>query len=370
MMHYLQSILLATDFRPSCEQAEQAVIRMASAQGSRVTLLHVLNPLLNWPTKMAEIRRQADAQLQIVAERLTAAGVKLADVELAQGQQSDTIIRKGFALGVDVIVIGAGETGNSDRFHAGPMAEAIMQHSIVPVLAVRPGEPALTFQNILCPVDHSAASQRGLQNAVSLAHIFGGTLTVLSIVPDAGWLSSVLETGKVVGAVEEHDRKWQTEFESFLEQIDFGDVTWHKEVRHGIPHQEIVAAVQERNADLLVMGCTGRSGLGHMLVGGTMRRLLRHLPCSVLAVKAENVLENVFDDDIRAINMLYAEGVELLQTGVCDSAREKFGQVLRRNPYHLRALEGYAEACIKVGQKQEAEIYRHRINVLRQQEWS
>ena len=39
--------------------------------------------------------------------------------------------------------------------------------------------------------------------------------------------------------------------------------------------------------DLVVMGTVARSGIAGMLIGNTAERVLRKLPCSVLAVKPE-----------------------------------------------------------------------------------
>ena len=39
------------------------------------------------------------------------------------------------------------------------------------------------------------------------------------------------------------------------------------------------------------MGATGRTGLAQILLGSTTRRLLRQLPCSLLTVKQEDVLD-------------------------------------------------------------------------------
>ena len=45
--------------------------------------------------------------------------------------------------------------------------------------------------------------------------------------------------------------------------------------------------------DLVVMGTVGRSGISGMLIGNTAERVLRKLPCSVLAVKPEGFVSPV-----------------------------------------------------------------------------
>jgi hypothetical protein len=50
------------------------------------------------------------------------------------------------------------------------------------------------------------------------------------------------------------------------------------------PHQEITAAADELNADLIVMGQQGRRGLARMMVGAATVRVIGAAKCSVLTV--------------------------------------------------------------------------------------
>jgi nucleotide-binding universal stress UspA family protein len=43
----------------------------------------------------------------------------------------------------------------------------------------------------------------------------------------------------------------------------------------------------EYNADLIVMGTHGRSGIGRLLLGSVTEEVLRKAPCPVLTVKAQ-----------------------------------------------------------------------------------
>ena len=55
--------------------------------------------------------------------------------------------------------------------------------------------------------------------------------------------------------------------------------------RHGCGIAEYARHVQ---ADLVVLGTKGRTTVGYVLLGSTVERLLRDLPCSVLTVRASN----------------------------------------------------------------------------------
>ena len=52
----------------------------------------------------------------------------------------------------------------------------------------------------------------------------------------------------------------------------------------GIPSQEINAAAQAEDSDLIIVGTRGKTGLAHVLLGSTAERVIRTAPCPVLAV--------------------------------------------------------------------------------------
>jgi nucleotide-binding universal stress UspA family protein len=285
-----------------------------------------------------------------------------ADWSIAVGPPADAVVRKAQEVDADLILIGAGEQTLFERFSAGPAAEAILQRAAQPVLAVRPGGPTTLFQTILCPVDQSAASRRGLDNAVRLARAFGGALVVLGVVPEVSRLAAAVETGVLAGAVAEHVRRWRDEFERFLGGEGPG-VSWEKEVRQGVPHEEIVAAARDHQADLIVMGSTGRTGLARVLMGSVTRRVLHQLPCSLLTVKEEDVVEELLEEDVRHIQRLMAEG-RGLATDDCAAAASKYRQVLAYDPFHLPALAGLAGCLDRLGRAEEAARYRRRARAV------
>jgi nucleotide-binding universal stress UspA family protein len=57
------------------------------------------------------------------------------------------------------------------------------------------------------------------------------------------------------------------------------------EVRCGDPAHEIVGAAIEDEADLIVLGSHGRTGLERLLIGSVARTVVTHAPCSVLVAR-------------------------------------------------------------------------------------
>lgn len=359
-MHMLQSILLATDFLPASHEAAQAAVRLANKYGSRVTVLHVLESIPTWPVTLPHDWREATESQRKVADHLAAQNVSVAEPAIVVGSAADQIVRKAHEVNADLIVIGAGEKADFERLAAGPVAEAVIAHAPQPVLAVRPGAAPARFKKILCPVDHSPASRRGLRNAIQLAKAFAGQLLVLTVVPKVSWLSAAVETGRLAHAETEHEHKWQQEFRQFLDGMEFGSVNWAQEISHGVVDREILAAAQRFEADVILMGSTGRTGLVRTLLGSVTRRVLRQLPCSLLTVKEEDVVEELFDEDLRHISLLLAEARGLLAAQSALPALTKFRQVSAYAPFNAAALEGQAEAYEHLGQTAEAERCRRR----------
>ena len=92
-----EHILVPTDFSADAEHALEHVIGLARQCQSRLTLLHVVCPYLagsaeaSFPAYTAQLRRDADQQLQKPRKRIEEAGVS-ADVITEMGMPADKIV--------------------------------------------------------------------------------------------------------------------------------------------------------------------------------------------------------------------------------------------------------------------------------------
>ena len=70
----------------------------------------------------------------------------------------------------------------------------------------------------------------------------------------------------------------------FLAANDLGSQKWSLRVEEGAPLDVITRAVEQMNADLIIMGTHARSGLLKELIGSVTEAVLRSVNADVLAV--------------------------------------------------------------------------------------
>jgi nucleotide-binding universal stress UspA family protein len=70
-----------------------------------------------------------------------------------------------------------------------------------------------------------------------------------------------------------------------LERVTAAGLEGEIVVVHGIPFQEILETAKMQQADLIIMGTHGRTGLHHVLMGSVAEKVVRLAPCPVLVVR-------------------------------------------------------------------------------------
>ena len=121
------------------------------------------------------------------------------------------------------------------------------------------------IQNVLCPVDLSAISERALRHAAAVAVWYEARLTVLFV-----------RTGYRVEATER-------DVAAFIESA-IGARQANLQMRDGDVVSEIVRLATALSADFVVMGTHGISGFKELLLGSVTERVWREAPCPVLTV--------------------------------------------------------------------------------------
>jgi nucleotide-binding universal stress UspA family protein len=244
-----------------------------------------------------------------------------------------------------------------------------MRRSPKPVLTVPPGKK-VQLRRILCPVDGSNASARGLRNAINMAVKLKARLTVMTVITDFAMpLGASRRSPDMAKIASDYEKMEREQFEQFIQGFDFQDVTWDKEVHFGYPADQIVQLASAADFDLVVMGSTGRSGLPRLLLGSTAEAVARRAPGCLLTVKREDVLTAKVEAELADISRLFAEGEQLMEEGLYEEAVGRFDQCLFKNPYFANAVEGLALAHERLGHAELAADLHEQASLIRRELW-
>ena len=169
---------------------------------------------------------------------------------------------------VNLIVMGTHGRSGWNRWMLGSVAERVLRESSAPVLTVRSAlqEP---IRRVLCPVDDTELSRRALTFAAGIAACFDASLTVFHV-KEASDANPVKDLCSWV-PTEERAR------------CDIREL-----VRHGDASEEIVKLATEEPYNLVVLGAPRRRFFDGMVLGTTTLRTVRHAPCPVLTVGADD----------------------------------------------------------------------------------
>lgn len=145
----------------------------------------------------------------------------------------------------------------------------------------------LQFQikRILVPVDFSEHSQKALRYALAFASQFGAEVALVHIVEQmvypGDWMYPPL-------AVTDFATEKREQVIAKLRALDEGSgVKTHHIVRLGRAWQEVIEIAKEMKSDMIILATHGYTGLKHVLLGSVAEKILRHAPCPVLSVRAD-----------------------------------------------------------------------------------
>jgi nucleotide-binding universal stress UspA family protein len=145
------------------------------------------------------------------------------------------------------------------------------------------------FGTILVATDGSDDSDAAVEAALDLAHDTSGRLLVLSVVPEGSTSDSGNNGGTSQGVADRDDAEVVAAAGRTNDVVDHA-IEWGLEatplVWEGEPADAILAAAISEGADVIVIGSSGRSGVGRMLLGSVSDDVVRRAGVPVMVVRA------------------------------------------------------------------------------------
>jgi len=368
-MKLLHKILLATDFSQSANEAMKRSIHLAKIFKSEILILHVIPSMEMSKLNKELIEKGVQAEIKKIYDKIRSEGIKVTDIGIKVGVPFIRIISEADKHNANVIVMGNADM-QRERTTADPLgitAAKVLHKSSKPVWIVN-SENNTVIENILCPVDFSGPSERALNNAIHLARRMDAELHILHAVPAMSdfYLNFLGNSGeKMAAKIENH----QEQLNKFLDQFDFHNVNYHTIVKPGKVHRIILESAKKLSADLIIMGTSGESSNAKILMGNNTEHVIRELPCSIVTVKSEGVIQPMIDYQISDLQSHFDLANEFLSNGMPKEALEQFNYCINLDPLFTPAWEGMAKCYERLGYMESAEEHWEKAKTIQDRLW-
>jgi nucleotide-binding universal stress UspA family protein len=292
-------LLVPLDGSRLAEAALPAAAYLAQILGAWVTLVHVIEQ--DAPQEIHGERHlsapdEASAYLCEVASRAFPPGLRV-EQHVHTAQVSDVargIVEHGGELGPDLIVMCTHGQGGLRTWLFGSIAQQIIRLGMTPILLIQPSRAEATSeficQRLLVPLDGNPDHEQGLPVAVGLAQACKADLYLVMVVHTLHTLSGQRAAiARLLPSVSSTLLDLtQEDAEEYLSrqvaQLQARELSVMVEVQRGDPARAIVRAARRVQADVIVLGTHGRSGMDAFWSGSVAPRVSNRAYAPLLLV--------------------------------------------------------------------------------------
>lgn len=283
-----EKILAAVDLGPETELTLSQAVRWAHRFGSAVFACHVTSTpaesCVSLPQGHApgvgpspEHTSGIGAELSRRADEAAAELGRPIETVLDVGVPAQQIVHRSQLLKADLVAVGTSGRTGIERLFLGSVAESVVRTCVCPVLVVRPGDDD---GPVMAATDLTDGSFPAIEAAANLAQQFGRQLVVVHALAH-----SMLAPQGLARRDGSHADRFISARGWIFHALAKLRVHGEEVVLEGPPEDVIPAQAALRGASLLVVGTRGRTRLARVFIGSVAESLVRHAPCSVLAVR-------------------------------------------------------------------------------------
>jgi len=270
-----ERFLVASDGSEFSAAAVREAMAMARKCGAEVHVMSLVATGVEQESLGEAILKQemeaAQSHLDGIKAEAEAAGVTCR-THLVHGQSVDLEITDlAEQIRADVIVMGRRGRRGLARMMLGHATAQVIGRARCNVLVV-PRAAKVEGRQIVLATDGSRFAEAAAVTAARLGGFCTSRVTVASVTTASHSPERKADAEQAVARVVEH--------------MQGKGIAADGVVREGQPADVVAGIARERNADLIITGSHGRTGLERVLLGSTSERILNETPCAVLVVKA------------------------------------------------------------------------------------
>jgi nucleotide-binding universal stress UspA family protein len=137
------------------------------------------------------------------------------------------------------------------------------------------------FKNILLAYDGSDPARKAFGQCLEMTRCFNAELSIVAVIRPPEFAEDV-ETEAILENARNHI---EAEFEQLGVQAHAAGVTPKLLIKVGHPAEQIIAAAESLQADLIVTGHRGKGLFERWLLGSVSRLVIAYAGCAVLVVR-------------------------------------------------------------------------------------
>jgi len=138
----------------------------------------------------------------------------------------------------------------------------------------------MEFKKILVGIDGSENSKRAAFAAASLAGLFKGTVTLVSVVKPGEYSLAVEDKAFIENLKEFHEDLVST----VMDEIKRPGIEVVTKIELGTPWKELTRLADDGKYDLIVVGARGVGQVAEFLIGSNSTRVVQHSKVPVLVL--------------------------------------------------------------------------------------
>lgn len=286
----LQKLLLSSDGSEFSSGAIREAIKFAKACSGKLYVMAVVEANEEFEALAPQLVEKEENKIREHLENVKAQAAKEGvDCETIAHHGDDPyrlIVEDAAKKKVDLIIMGRrGRTGLK-RLMMGSVTAKVIGHSPCKVLVI-PSAAKIDWKNLVVATDGSTFGTTAVLEAINIAKQCGGTLTIVSVVSSDALVHIEHSRLHLKDIAEKEIQNTEKNVKELKELAQKEGVKAEGVILSGNPAEAIISTAKEKNADLIMLGSHGRTGLDRLLMGSVTERVIVLSPCAVMVVKTK-----------------------------------------------------------------------------------
>jgi nucleotide-binding universal stress UspA family protein len=143
------------------------------------------------------------------------------------------------------------------------------------------------YKKILVPYDYSKLADLAFEQAISLATLVDGEVTILHVIESYPYYPMTLDNTEILSSLQTIELENKSKLEKMITDIISIGKDQGSKVNYMLKDGNVADTIikESSNYDLIIMGTMGQNAIETLLLGSVAEKVSRHACCPVMLVR-------------------------------------------------------------------------------------